>query len=49
LGAATVLAALIIAIVRLVKGGSKPLAWATIVIALLPIVGVIAAAIAARS
>ncbi len=48
LGAALALAALIIAIVRLVKGGSKPLAWATIVIALLPIVGVVVLAIQAR-
>ncbi len=49
LGAALVLAALIIAIVRLVKGGSKPLALATIVIAALPIAGVVAAAVAARA
>jgi hypothetical protein len=48
LGAALVLAALIISIVRLVKGGSKPLAWVTIVVALLPIVGVVVLAIQAR-
>ena len=49
LGAALVLAALIIAIVRLVKGGSKPLTWATIVIAALPVAGVVAVAVAARA
>ena len=48
IGAALVIAALVISVVRLVRGAPKALPVATIVVALLPTAGVIIAAVAAR-
>jgi hypothetical protein len=48
IGAALVIAALVVSVVRLVRGAPKALPVATIVVALLPTAGVIIAASAAR-
>lgn len=48
IGAALVLVAIVVAVIRLIRGGSRALSWATIAVALLPIVAVLVLLVRAR-